>query len=97
MQPWSGNERHAAGGLVVPGDTNDDWDHFRYDTATGETIRLSVNSRGRQARGEKGFFIQGAFSGDGRFYVFESASTNLVRNDENNRYDIFIRGPYGGT
>ena len=79
---------------VVPGDTNDDWDHFKYDIQMGEAVRVSVNSRGRQAKGDKGFYIQGEISGDGRFYVFESSATNLVPNDENDRYDVFIRGPY---
>ena len=79
---------------IVPGDTNGDYDHFRFDMETGETVRMSVNSRGRQAKGDKGIFIQGEISGDGRFYVWESAATNLVRNDGNNKYDVFIRGPY---
>jgi Tol biopolymer transport system component len=85
----------TAASNVVPGDTNEDWDHFRYDRQTGVTVRISVNSRGRQAKGDKGIYIQGEISGDGRFYVWESAATNLVRNDENNKYDVFIRGPYG--
>ena len=79
---------------IVPRDTNGDWDHFRFDMETGETVRVSVDSRGREAKDDKGIFIQGEMSGDGRFYVWESASTNLVRNDENSKYDVFIRGPY---
>jgi hypothetical protein len=81
----------------VPGDTNGDYDHFRFDTVSKETIRLSLNSAGRQARGDKGIYISGNLSGDARFYVWESASKNLVRNDENDRYDVFVRGPYEGA
>jgi Tol biopolymer transport system component len=79
---------------LVPHDTNGDFDHFRYDRRANETIRVNVNSRGRQAIGDKGFNLIGRISGDGRFVAFESSASNLVPNDTNNVYDIFARGPF---
>ena len=79
---------------LVPNDTNGEWDYFRFDRVTKTTVRVNVNSRGRQARGDKGLFHSSRISGDGRFVVFESSASNLVRNDTNNAYDIFIRGPF---
>jgi hypothetical protein len=38
-----------------------------------------------------------AISGDGRFVVFRSATTNLVLNDSNNAFDIFWRDSQGGA
>ncbi len=79
---------------LVPQDTNGEYDHFRFDRVTKKTIRVNLNSRGKQARGDKGFFLSNRISGDGRFIVFESSASNLVKNDTNNAYDIFVRGPY---
>jgi len=79
---------------LVPHDTNGEYDHFRFDRVTKKTIRVNLNSRGKQARGDRGFFLSNRISGDGRFIAFESSASNLVKNDTNNAYDIFIRGPY---
>jgi hypothetical protein len=79
---------------VVPHDTNGDFDHFRFNRRTKKTIRVTVNSRGKQAIGDKGFNLIGRISGDGRFVAFESSASDLIRNDTNNVYDIFLRGPF---
>jgi hypothetical protein len=79
---------------LVPNDTNGEWDYFRFDRVTKTTVRVNVNSRGKQAKGDKGFNHSSRISGDGRFVVFESSASNLVANDRNNSYDVFIRGPF---
>jgi Tol biopolymer transport system component len=79
---------------LVPNDTNGDWDYFRLDRVTKTTLRVNVNSQGRQARGGRDLLHSSRISGDGRFVVFESSASNLVRNDTNNAYDVFIRGPF---
>jgi len=78
----------------VPRDTNDEYDHFIFDRSTKKTVRVNVSSRGKQAEGDKGFVLGSSMSGDGRFVAFESSASNLVRNDTNKAYDIFVRGPY---
>ena len=79
---------------LVPRDTNGDFDHFLVDRRTRETMRVNVNSRNRQAIGDKGFLFGSRLSGDGRFVVFESSASNLVPNDTNGAYDVFLRGPF---
>lgn len=78
---------------IVPNDTNGDNDYFLFDRKERDLVRVNVSSRGRQARGEKGFWIGADVSGDGRFVAFDSSATNLVGNDTNNAYDTFLRGP----
>ncbi|MPZ53280.1 MAG: hypothetical protein GEU79_11210 [Acidimicrobiia bacterium] len=72
---------------LVPDDTNDDWDVFVHDTETGDTISVSVNSRGDQA--DMGSFMP-AISDTGRYIAFSSNATNLVPGDTNNTFDIFV-------
>jgi len=54
---------------LVPGDTNDVWDVFVRDRATGTTHRVSVTSRGRQAQGPSDSPV---ISSHGRFVAFAS-------------------------
>ena len=79
---------------IVPGDTNGEFDYFIYDRVEKTSVRVNVNNRGRQARGDKSFNIQATISDDGAWAAFESSAHNLVRNDTNNRYDVFLRGPF---
>jgi Tol biopolymer transport system component len=72
---------------LVPNDTNRVADVFVHDLQTGQTERVSVASDGSQANGASRF---PAMSADGRYVVFESAASNLVPNDTNNAFDIFI-------
>ncbi|MPZ54568.1 MAG: hypothetical protein GEU79_17895, partial [Acidimicrobiia bacterium] len=72
---------------LVPDDTNGDWDVFVHDTETGDTISVSINSRGDQA--DMGSFMP-AISADGRYIAFSSNATNLVPGDTNNTFDIFV-------
>src|SRR5439155_24342423 len=59
----------------------------------GKTTRISVNSRGRQARCNLGFCesTEPALSAHGRYVAFESSATNLVRRDTNRLADVFVR------
>jgi Tol biopolymer transport system component len=78
---------------LVPGDTNDRYDVFVRDTSTGATTRVSVSSRGAQAaRGKDAFggSLSGGASADGRYVVFQSDASNLVRSDTNRAEDVFV-------
>jgi Tol biopolymer transport system component len=73
---------------LVPGDTNDSDDIFVRDTATNQTIRVSVDSSGNQGDRDSSFAV---ISADGRFVAFDSYSTQLVNDDNNSAPDIFVR------
>jgi len=51
---------------------------------------VSVSSARREANRKSGF---PAISADGRFVAFGSGATNLVRDDTNRDWDVFVRGP----
>ena len=72
---------------LVPGDTKEQEDVFVHDQHTGTTTRASVSSTGREGNG---FSSSPQISADGRYVVFLSGSTNLVRNDTNGSWDIFL-------
>lgn len=77
---------------LVPGDTNDQMDVFRYDRLTRRTIRVSIGSGGTQGNAQSGYPGGPDISNDGRFVVFESEASNLVPNDGNgNVLDVFVR------
>ncbi|HEV2755239.1 MAG TPA: hypothetical protein VG318_05620 [Actinomycetota bacterium] len=85
---------------LVAGDTNGAPDRsrgldvFRYDRTTGETQRVSVGDDNEQANGPSNDPGEDpSISDDGRFVCFASAATNLVDDDTNNAYDVFVRGP----
>ena len=88
---------------LVPGDTNGASDVFVRDRVTGTTERVSVDSRGRQATGgEAGGVLDSNFgrpalSADGRYVVFVSSATNLVKGDRNRVPDVFVRDRVAGT
>lgn len=76
---------------LVPNDTNGATDVFVHDRETALTIRVSVDSNGVQGNGTSSLFIGTPhISLDGRFATFNSLATNLVPNDTNGLYDIFI-------
>ncbi|MEE4637250.1 MAG: hypothetical protein V2J42_00740 [Wenzhouxiangella sp.] len=72
---------------LVDNDTNGVWDIFVHEIDTGTTERISVASDGTQ--GDRGSF-SAQISDDGRFVVFRSNATNLVPDDSNERFDIFV-------
>ena len=57
--------------------------------APGDTTRVNVDSNGVQANNGGAYDVIST-SADGRYVAFSSYATNLVPNDTNNHYDIFI-------
>ncbi|HEY3161420.1 MAG TPA: LamG-like jellyroll fold domain-containing protein [Vicinamibacterales bacterium] len=79
-------------GLVA----NDDYYYenvFLRDRMTGVTSRASVTNDGSQP---DGLSEGAAISADGRHVVFMSGSTNLVADDTNNSWDVFVRDQNAG-
>lgn len=86
--------RSAADNLV-DGDTNGKIDTFVRDRVAGTTERISLTWDGQQQNGDSASStagVQWCISDDGRYLVFLSAATNLVREpDTNNAFDLFVR------
>lgn len=80
---------------LVPNDTNNLADVFIRDRYTGTTERASLSSTGQ----EPNAYCIGppGISADGRFVVFYGGATNLVLDDTNNDYDVFLRDRILGT
>jgi Tol biopolymer transport system component len=77
---------------LVRHDTNRLADVFVRDRRTGRTIRVSVDSHGRQGGGDRtnNGSNAPAISANGRYVAFHSADSNLVRGDTNRVFDIFV-------
>jgi Tol biopolymer transport system component/Leucine-rich repeat (LRR) protein len=73
---------------LVPDDNNYSEDVFVHDRETGVTERVSVSSTGEEA--DYGDSSSASISADGRYVIFHSSASNLVEDDSNNRYDIFV-------
>jgi len=83
---------------LVTGDTNNFWDVFVHDRQSGETSRVSVASSGAQGNNNSSE-ASGALpsiSADGRYVAFTSRASNLVTGDTNNVQDIFVRDRRNG-
>ncbi len=79
---------------LAPADTNSARDIFVRDTCVGapagctpSTIRASVASDGSQGEVES---VASAISADGLFVAFYSLASNLVANDTNGSWDVFL-------
>lgn len=87
----SGDGRYVAfasgASTIVLGDTNGRGDVFLHDRYVGTTTRVSVSSAGAEANS---YSSAPAISGDGRFIAFESFASNLVAEDANGAFDIFV-------
>jgi Tol biopolymer transport system component len=79
---------------LVPNDTNNARDAFVRDRWTGTTRRVNVSSAEAQANNGA---IYMSISASGRFIVFESGATSLVRHDTNADDDVFVRDRREGT
>ena len=79
---------------LVGKDTNGKWDIFMHDRKRGNTYRLSEKTNGRQANGHSD---DPDISSDGKWVVFESKATNLVKGDTNGKKDIFIHDRVNGV
>lgn len=72
---------------LVKGDGNNVADIFVHDRATKMTERVSIDSSGMEANAESYF---PSISGDGMKVVFPSLANNLIANDTNKVWDIFL-------
>jgi hypothetical protein len=88
----SGSSQYVAFGSIaanlVTGDTNNTRDIFLHEVASGQTTRVSVATDGTE--GDKGS-ERPSLSFDGRYVAFQSLAGNLVAQDTNTDYDIFVR------
>ena len=85
---------HSLATNLHPTDTDVDADIFVKDRTTGEVELISTDPNFGAVDGNS--FVPD-ISGDGRFVAFESEATNLVGNDTNNKWDIFVFDRQGGT
>ena len=72
---------------LVWGDTNDAFDVFLHDRATGSTTRVSVDDSGLQSDGGS---FRPTLSGDGRYVAYYSDASNLVAGDTNGASDVML-------
>jgi len=72
---------------IREGDTNLYENIFVYDQVTGQTILESVSSEGIQGNNSS---LAPSISADGRYLVFKSGATNLVKGDTNGIVDCFM-------
>ncbi|MBI5431996.1 MAG: PD40 domain-containing protein [Planctomycetes bacterium] len=77
---------HSGASNLVTGDNNGKPDVFVVDRWTHTIERVSVGTGGIQGNGSSGF---PDISGDGRFVVFLSASTNLDPGDTHPAWDVY--------
>lgn len=73
---------------LVPNDTNKSPDIFVHDRQTKKTVRVSVASDGTQAN--PSWQSHAAISANGRYVGFMSDASNLVTDDTNGGYDVFV-------
>jgi len=73
---------------LVDEDTNDKIDVFVHDRQTGETTRVSVKSDGTQMNSLPEYWP--SISDDGRFVTFYTSATNLVLEDTDTHFDIYV-------
>lgn len=68
-------------------------DIYLYNTQTSVTTLLSVSSTGTQGNG---ISSSPSISADGRHVAFHSLASNLVNNDTNGKYDVFVHDTWNG-
>ncbi|HLT96616.1 MAG TPA: S-layer homology domain-containing protein [Acidimicrobiia bacterium] len=94
----SGNGRYvvysSSASNLVPGDTNDRMDVFRYDRVTGTTTRVSLAHNGTQLTSNAS---DPDISADGTKVTFASVASNVVLGDTNGQNDVFVRDITSGT
>ncbi len=87
----SGNGRYVAftsENPYSPADTSIYRDVYWHDTVTHETVLVSVSTAGIVGNRESNAPV---LSDDGRYVAFDSYAWNLVPNDTNENFDIFVR------
>ena len=72
---------------LVKNDTNNTVDVFLHDRETGKTTRVSVGSKGEEANS---YSHSPVISGNGEYITYDACASNLVPDDNNNTFDIFL-------
>jgi len=78
---------------LVIGDTNGKEDIFLHSQVTGETTIVSTSSKGVKGNGDSWY---PSITADGRMISFSSFASNLVNNDTNSHWDVFIKDQVTG-
>ncbi len=73
---------------LVTGDTNRSSDVFVFDRVAKVTRRISLARGGAQGNDES---YQPSISAHGRYVAFASVASNLVADDTNDAFDVFVR------
>ena len=84
----------AWGDTLVPGDTEDTPDIFMKDLRTKAITRVNTRPDGTVSDAQP---YQPSVSADGRYVVFSSLASNLVRRDTNNVDDVFLKDMTSGS
>lgn len=84
----------SASDRLTTNDLNAASDVFLFDRTTGKTALLSTGADGRSGNGTS--FAAG-MSADVSRVVFQSRASNLVSNDTNGAWDVFVRDVAAGT
>jgi hypothetical protein len=79
---------------LVEQDNNGKYDVFVHDRDNGVTERISVDNQGVEGNSQS---IYPQISASGRFVAFHSDASNLVTNDQNGKYDVFVHDRLNGT
>lgn len=80
FESWASN--------LVEGDGNNFSDVFVTDRVAGKVEMVSVSNDGKQADHVNGGAV---ISGDGRYVAYSSMAGNLVANDANGMFDVYMR------
>jgi len=72
---------------LVPYDTNEVGDVFVFDISSGLALRVSVNALGEEGNDHS---ISPVISGDGGTIALVSLASNLVPDDSNEKWDVFV-------
>ncbi|MEO8606281.1 MAG: calcium-binding protein [Chloroflexota bacterium] len=75
---------------LVPDDTNGQPDVFVRDMQADTTTRVNVSTQGAQTNYGWSWSYPSALSSDGRFVTFQAGADNLVPNDTNGLFDVFV-------
>ena len=79
---------------LEPGDTNGMSDIYVRDRLLQETRLVS---RAKDGGAGRGYSQNAVISADGRYVAFESGAADLVADDTNNGYDVFVRNLESGV
>lgn len=72
---------------LVKNDNNNTVDVFMHDRQTGKTTRVSVGSNGEEGNS---YSHSPVISGNGEYVTYDACASNLVPDDTNNTFDIFL-------